>query len=52
MHLLQMNDVWVEGINHAAFFLSLLVLGLFYPAYQKCMDQLEKEDMLDQFLKD
>jgi len=52
MHLLQMNEVWVDSINHAAFFLSLFILGIFYPAYKKCVDQLEKDDMIDQFLKD
>jgi hypothetical protein len=43
---------YIESFNQAVLILSLFVLGLFYPAYQKCMEQIEKEEMLEQFLKD
>jgi hypothetical protein len=52
MYLLITAEGYIEAFNGAAFLLSLFVIGLFYPAYQKCMEQIEKEEMLEQFLKD
>ena len=52
MELLQMAVWYGEGVNEMAFLLSLVVIGLFYPAYQKCIREIQKEEMLDQFLKD
>jgi len=52
MYILQSSGVIIDTINQAAFLLSLFVIGIFYPAYQKCVQEIEKEEMLDQFLKD
>ena len=52
MVLLDMAASYGDGVNEMAFLLSLIVIGLFYPAYQKCIRELKKEEMLDQFLKD
>ena len=52
MQLLQIAIGYGDTVNEMAFLLSLIVIGLFYPAYQKCIRELQKEEMLDQFLKD
>ena len=52
MELLQIAIGYDNNVNEMAFLLSLVVIGLFYPAYQKCIRELKKEEMLDQFLKD
>jgi hypothetical protein len=52
MYVLDMAVGYGDGVNEIAFLLSLVVISLFYPAYQKCMHAIRKEEMLDQFLKD
>jgi hypothetical protein len=52
MNLLQMAIGYGDSANEMAFLLSLIIIGLFYPAYQKCIREIRKEEMLDQFLKD
>lgn len=52
MEMLRIVFGYSDNVNEIAFLLSLIVIGLFYPAYQKCIREIQKEEMLDQFLRD
>lgn len=52
MDLLQATELFVTRADEIAFILSLIVTGLFYSEYRKYQQQVEREEMLDNFLKD
>ena len=52
MELLQVAVGFEERINEIAFLLSIFVTALFYAEYKKYNYELEKEEMLDNFLQD
>ena len=39
-------------INECAFFMALLIVIVFYTEYKKCVHKIDKEEMLNSFLKD
>jgi hypothetical protein len=52
MDLLQASELFLTRADEVAFILSLVVTGLFYTEYKKYKQQVEREEMLDNFLKD
>ncbi|HVG14771.1 MAG TPA: hypothetical protein VM935_07420 [Chitinophagaceae bacterium] len=39
-------------INEFAFFMALLIVIVFYTEYKKCVQKIDKEEMLNSFLND
>lgn len=52
MYLLSTPDFFAERVNEFTFLLGILVTIIFYREYKKCAVAIEKEEMLDHFLKD
>jgi hypothetical protein len=51
MYLL-LHFTTADLINELAFFMALLIVIVFYTEYKKCVHKIEKEEMLNSFLKD
>ncbi len=51
MYLMQIVNDLVVRANEVSLFLGLTVSGLFYAQYKKYNEQLEREEMIDNFLK-
>lgn len=51
MVILEMTNQFAERIYEGSFFLSIALSALFYVKYRKYSMELQKEDMIDQFLK-
>jgi hypothetical protein len=39
-------------INQLAFLIAFVIVVIFYSEYKKCIAQIEKQEMLNQFLND
>jgi len=52
MDILQLVLSFKTGTDEIAFVAGLGVLSFFYAAYRQCEEELEKEKMLEQFLKE
>lgn len=50
MMLLEMTNQLAERIYEGSFLLSIAISALFYVKYRKYSMQMQKEDMIDQFL--
>ena len=51
MELLEMTNQFADRIYEASFFLSLALSALFYMKYRKYSLQMQKEEMIDNFLQ-
>jgi uncharacterized membrane protein len=51
MTLLEMPNQIADRIYEASFFLSLAISALFYMKYKKYSLQMQKEEMIDNFLQ-
>ena len=51
MELLKMNNQFADRIYEASFFLSLAISALFYMKYRKYSLEMQKEEMIDNFLQ-
>lgn len=52
MLLAYINDSFSSRADEAVFVLALIICVLFYIEDRKCKAQMEKDEMLDHFLKD
>lgn len=52
MYLLNTSDVFADYVNEVSFLLGIITTIVFYIEYKKCAAEADKEEMLDQFLKD
>ena len=48
----QSNEIFATYVNEVSFLLGVIITVLFYIEYKKCDAETDKEEMLDQFLKD
>lgn len=51
MVLLEMSNQFADRIYEASFFLGLALSALFYMKYRKYSLQMQKEEMIDNFLQ-
>jgi len=40
------------GAEQVAFILSIALVGIFFSAYKKCAEEIEKEEMMENFLNE
>ena len=52
MELLNTSNLFADRVNEFSFLIGIIVTVLFYLEYKKCEVEIEKQEMLDQFLKD
>lgn len=52
MVLLNTQNLFAERIYEFSFLMGIVVIILFYIEYKKCTAQIEKEEMLERFLKE
>jgi hypothetical protein len=52
MYLLNAPDLFSDHVNELSFLLGIILIIIFYIEYKKCIVEIEKQDMLDQFLND
>jgi len=52
MELLNTHNLFADRVNELSFLLGIIVTIIFYIEYKKCAAEIEKQDMLDHFLKD
>ena len=52
MDLLNIPNLFAERVYELSFIMGIVLTLVFYVEYKKCVAELEKEDMLDHFLKD
>jgi len=51
MYLL-LNFTIADLVNEFAFLMALFIVIVFYAEYKKCVHKIDKEEMLNSFLKD
>ena len=52
MDLIASTNLFAERVYEISFFMGILITVLFYFEYKKCTVEIEKQEMLDHFLKD
>ena len=52
MYLLQINDAFTQTVHMLAAFIAILIAIYFFAAYKKYTTQIQRQKMLDRFLKD
>jgi hypothetical protein len=52
MYLIEMAGGLTEMVQEIAFGLSIVISGLFLLEYKKYAEEMERTEMIDQFLKD
>lgn len=52
MELLNTQNLFAERIYEFSFLMGIIVTIVFYIEYKKCAVEIEKEEMLDRFLKE
>lgn len=52
MYVLQINDAFTQNVHLLAALIAILIAIYFIAAYKKYTAQLERQKMLDSFLKD
>lgn len=52
MTLITSTNLFAELVYEASFLVGVIITVLFYFEYKKCAVEIEKQEMLDRFLKD
>ena len=52
MDLIASTNLFAERIYEISFLMGIVITVLFYFEYKKCSFEIEKQEMLDSFLKD
>ncbi len=52
MNLIATTNLFAERVYEISFLMGIVIIVLFYFEYKKCAVEIEKQEMLDSFLKD
>jgi hypothetical protein len=52
MELINTPDFFADSVNQFSFLIGVAITIIFYVEYKKCAVEIEKQEMLDQFLND
>lgn len=52
MHLIYFSEQYIQIINEMSFLLALLLVAVFYMEYKRCEEEIEREEMLENFLNE